>query len=127
MLYGRHASTCTGLTWGYYGGRFDSTAIANGTLSLTLNSTCYIVASRVDGAVSFSIASTNWDDTDNYIRCYKVVTGASTVTSYEDHRQAIWPWPGASSSSGMGGGFTTLEGYSYTLTEIDATPVSLDY
>jgi hypothetical protein len=101
-LFGRRASTCTGLTWGYYGGRFESTLIANGTISLTLSATNYLVASRVDGTVSNSLSTTDWDDEANYIRLYKIVAGASTVTSYEDHRQAVWPWAGADAEGGGG-------------------------
>jgi hypothetical protein len=86
MLYGMRLSTTTALTWGYYGGRYNSTAIANGTLSLTSSSTNYIVGSKSTGAVSVSTATTNWNDTSNYARLYLVVAGASTITSYEDHR-----------------------------------------
>lgn len=89
MLYARRDSTSAGLTWGYHGGRLSGAAIANGTVSLGASTTSYIVAARATGVVSASTATTNWDDFGNYIRLYKVVTGASTVTSYEDHRQAI--------------------------------------
>lgn len=88
-LYARKAVTSAALTWGYYGGRYKSAAIANGTLSLTASATNYIVAARSNGAVSVSTAATNWNDQTNYIRLYLVVAGASTVTSYEDHRQGI--------------------------------------
>jgi len=90
--YGRRASTCSGLTWGYYGGNTTITAgtlsqIANGTLTLTASTTCYIVALKSSGAVSFSTATTNWNDTTNYWRLYSVVTGTATVTSYTDSRE----------------------------------------
>ena len=90
-VYGRRASQCTGLTWGYYGGnviKSDGTLaqINNGTLSLTTATTNYIVAQKSDGAVSFSTATTNWNNTADYWRLYSVVTGASTVTSYTDSR-----------------------------------------
>lgn len=97
-LYGRRASTTTGLTWGYYGGRYQSAAIANGTLALTASTTNYVVAAVAGGAVSVSTATTNWNSS-SYIRLYKIVTGASAVTSYEDHRQAI-------GAAGGGGSFT---------------------
>ena len=41
---------------------------------------------KATGAISVSTTSTNWDDTTNYLRVYKVTTGTSTVTGYEDHR-----------------------------------------
>jgi hypothetical protein len=88
MLYGRNALTTTGLTWGYYGGRYQSTLIANATKTLTASTTNYVVAAIADGTVSVSTSTTNWDDDSTYIRLYKIVTGASTITSYEDHRAA---------------------------------------
>src|ERR1043166_3568401 len=54
-LYGRHASACSGLTWGYYGGRLwdgsNATLISNSTVSLTNNATNYIEATTA-GVVS---------------------------------------------------------------------------
>ena len=85
-LYGRRASTTTALTWGYYGGRYGGTSVANGTVALTASNTNYVVVNRSTGAVSVSTATTNWDSTSTYGRAYKIVAGASTVTSYEDHR-----------------------------------------
>lgn len=91
-LYGRRASTTAGLIWGYYGGnvtKSDGTqaTIANGTVTITASTTNYIVAQKSDGAVSFSTATTNWNDTANYWRLYSVVTGTATVTSYADERE----------------------------------------
>lgn len=90
-LYGRRASQCSGLTWGYYGGnvtKSDGTLgqIANGTLALTASTTNYVVAKKDDGAVSAATATTNWNSPD-YWRLYSVVTGAATVTSYTDSRE----------------------------------------
>jgi hypothetical protein len=92
MLYARRASTSSGVNWGYYGGNVTKsdgtqTTIANGTLSLTVSSTNYIVAQKSDGAVSASTATTNWNDTANYWRLYSVVVGTATVTSYTDERE----------------------------------------
>lgn len=84
-LFAQNASTTTGLTWGYYGGRLGGTAIANGTVTLT-NGTHYIVAARADGAVSTSTGTTNWNNTAAYMRLYRVVAASSQVSSYEDHR-----------------------------------------
>lgn len=85
-VYGKDATTTTGLTWGYLGGRWGGFAVAAGTLTLTASNTNYIVAARADGAITVSTASTNWNDTDNYARIYKLTVGVSTVTSEEDHR-----------------------------------------
>lgn len=75
MLYGRRASTCSGLVWGYYGGNVTKsdgtqTTIANGTLSLSASVINYIVAQKSDGAVSSSTGTTNWNDRANYWRLY---------------------------------------------------------
>lgn len=84
-LFGRRQSTTSGLTWGYYGGTImlDGTLpqIANGTLALTASATNYIEATRA-GVISKN--TSGW--TPGYIPLYIVVTGASSVTSYTDHR-----------------------------------------
>lgn len=85
-LFGRRSSTTSALTWGYYGGRLGGTAVANGTVALTASTTNYVVAHRGTNAVSASTATTNWNDSTTYARLYKVVTGGSTISSYEDHR-----------------------------------------
>jgi len=91
-MYGRRASACSGNTWGYYGGMVTqaggaTASIANGTLTLALSATNYIVAQKSDGVVSSSAATTNWNDTANYWRLYSVVCGASTATDWTDYRQ----------------------------------------
>lgn len=88
MLYARRASTTTGLTWGYYGGRIGGTSIANGTVTLS-NGTNRVVALRSTGAVSTSTSATNWNNTADYMRLYLVVAASSQVTSYEDHRVGV--------------------------------------
>lgn len=99
MLYGRDARTTTGLTWGYIGGRFGGALITSGTVTLDASATSYLVAAQADGAVSVSDTTTDWDDADNFLRLYKITTGVSAVTDYEDHRQAI----GGSGGGGGGG------------------------
>lgn len=84
-LFGRRAATTTGLTWGYFGGRYGGTSIANGTVTLS-NGTNRVVALRSTGVVSTSTATTNWNNTADYARLYTVVAASSVVTSYEDHR-----------------------------------------
>ena len=116
-LYGRRQSTTTGLTFGYYGGnvtKSDGTLaqISNGTLALTASTTNYIVAQKSDGAVSFSTATTNWNDRAAYWRLYSAVTGTATVTSYTDYRElgamtvltpfdAVMFFPGAPTASAI--------------------------
>lgn len=85
-LFGRDPDTTGGLTWGYLGGRIDGTSVANGTVSMTGSATNYIVAHRETRAVSVATTTGNWDNTSVYERLFKVVAGAASVTSYEDHR-----------------------------------------
>lgn len=84
--YGRHAETCVGLTWGYYGTRYGGSTVASGTNTCGTSTTTYMVVNLNTGAVSFATTTTNWDDAATYGRAYKIVTGTDSVTSYEDHR-----------------------------------------
>lgn len=85
-VYAKNATTTTGLTWGYLGGRWGGFAVTTGTLTLAASATNYVVVARATGVISSSATSTNWDNTDDYARVYKLTTGASTVTAEEDHR-----------------------------------------
>lgn len=98
MLYANDPATTTGLTWGYVGGRLGDNDVANGTVALTTAATNYVVAAVATGVVSVSTATTNWDNDTDYLRLYEIVAGASSITSYEDHRQVI--------GGGSGGAFT---------------------
>jgi hypothetical protein len=89
-VYGKKQSTSTGLTWGYYGGRWGGFSVADGTFTLTNASDNYIVAKRSDGVTSASTATTNWNNTTDYARCYKVTTAGSVVTAIEDHRTGLY-------------------------------------
>lgn len=79
-------STSGGLTVGYLGGRFAGNLVANGTQLLAASTVTYQVANLATGVISFATAATNWNAAATYGRCYKWTTGASAVTSYEDHR-----------------------------------------
>ena len=91
-LYGRRAATCSGLTWGYFGGNVtkadgSQTTLANATVSLTASATNYITALKDSGVVYCNTTTTAWNDTANYWRFYSVVAGTATVTSYTDERE----------------------------------------
>ena len=103
-MYGRDPATTTGLTWGYLGGNFSGVAVANGTVALTTAATNYIVANRTTGVVTVATTTTNWLAAGTYLQLYLVVAGASTVTSYDDFRQAIG---GATGGGGMSNPMTT--------------------
>jgi hypothetical protein len=89
-LFGRRASTTTALTWGYYGGVMSVdgvlTTISNGTVALTASATNYVEATRA-GVVSKNTTGF----TPGSIPLYTVVCGASTVSSYTDHRSGFMP------------------------------------
>lgn len=80
------------LTWAYYGGNFfvagEPTYVANGTLSLTDDATCYIRQNQSTGAVSFVTSPpTDWPKPNGgYQALYTAVTASGAVTSWEDHR-----------------------------------------
>jgi hypothetical protein len=103
-VYGRDPTTTTGLTWGYYGGRWGGFSVAAGTLTLAASQTNRIVVARATGVISTSTNDTNWDNTADYARVYLLVTGASTVTSFEDHRMGEG---GVLAATGGGGGGST--------------------
>jgi hypothetical protein len=92
MFGGRRASTCTGLTWGYYGGEaYNSNGnmmtVANGTLTLAANATNRVYVSN-SGTVAVTGSTPAADE--QYL-LYSVVTGASSVTSYSDIRTCFAP------------------------------------
>ena len=91
--FGRRASTCSGLTWGYYGGTIQVdgvlTQIANGTLTLTASTTNYVETTR-GGVVSKNTTGFTAGSTP----LCQVVTGTATVTSYTDYRLQALPVTG---------------------------------
>jgi hypothetical protein len=86
FTYAKRHPVTTGLTWGYYGGRWGGFAVIAGTFTLTASATNHIVVAKATGVTTCTVAATNWNDTTNYVRVYRIVTGASAVTSVEDHR-----------------------------------------
>ncbi len=113
LFGGRREKGCSGLTWGYYGGALAKSdgslvAVANGTLSLTASAT-----NRVYLTLSGTIAVTTGGTAaaDELVLLYAVVTGASSVTSYQDHRYCFDPtWAVARASADASSGDVTLSG-----------------
>lgn len=89
ILGGRRQSTCSGLTWGYYGGYLfaNGTAvlIANGTLTLAASTNNYIELNQLTGAITSNVTGF----TAGRVPLYLAVTGASTVTGYTDYRPSF--------------------------------------
>jgi hypothetical protein len=94
-LYGINPALTTGLVLAYLGGNFNGVSVANNNVSLTASTTNYVVAHRTTGVVTASTTTANWVDTVTYMQLYQVVTGAATITTIDDKRQAY----GAGSSS----------------------------
>jgi hypothetical protein len=107
-VYGYNPATSSGLTWGYYGGRWSGFAVAAGTLTLTDSATNYVVVQRSDGAISVSTATTNWNDATNYARVYRIVTSGGNPTNIYgadfDYRAGDGGIFGSSGGGGGGGG-----------------------
>lgn len=87
--YAKKPTTSTGLTWGYWGGRWGGFSVADATFTLTNATDNYIVAKRADGVTTASTATTNWNNYLEYARVYKVTTAGSVVTATEDHRAGL--------------------------------------
>jgi hypothetical protein len=89
VLFGCKPEDTSGLTFGYYGGVMfvDGvvTAIANGTVGLTLSTTNYVEATTA-GVVSANTTSF----TSGRIPLYTIVTGASTISSVTPARAHSW-------------------------------------
>jgi hypothetical protein len=114
-LYSRNPATTTGLTWGYLGGNFNGVSVANGTVALTASNTNYVVAHRTTGAVTAATTTTNWLNTSTYLQLYEIVAGASTVTSYDDKRQAF-----GDSAAGGSASWGSITGTLSTQTDLQA-------
>lgn len=112
LFGGRREKTCSGLTWGYYGGGLAKSdgslvAVADGTLTLTASATnrVYLTLSGTIAVTSGAAAA------DELVLLYSVVTGASSVTSYQDHRYCFDPpWAVVRASADAASGDVTVSG-----------------
>lgn len=85
-IFGKRHTVTTGLTWGYYGGRYNGNTVTDGTVTLTDATTNYVVVKRSDGVVSTSTATTNWSNATDYARLYQLTTAGGVVTATVDAR-----------------------------------------
>jgi len=109
-VYGLRQPVTTGLTWGYCGGRWGGFSISAGTLTLTDDDDNYVVVAIASGAISVTNATTNWNDSANYLRVYKITAASGAVTVVEDHRAGPSGVHGGAGSGGTG-----------TVTSVDAS------
>lgn len=100
MVFAFDPAGSAGLIWAYRGGRWGGNLVLSDNETLSASTITYMVVARANGAVSFSTSTTNWDDDTTYCRAYKIVTGTSSITDYEDHRAG----PGGSIFGGGAGG-----------------------
>jgi len=108
-VYAMDYRSTSALTWGYFGGRWGGFAITGATLTLTDASANYLVVEIATGDISVDTATTNWNDTTNYVRLYKVTTAGGVVTAIEDHRAGPGGAFGGAGGGGGGGSFIELE------------------
>lgn len=84
-IFGRNFETCSGLTWGYLGGKFSiagtPTAIANGTLLLSASATNYVRVATATGVVDkVTSAPSGWPGpVASYLALYELVTDTTSV------------------------------------------------
>lgn len=110
-IFGRNGSTSVGLVWGYLGGRMNGTSVANGTVTATASTVCYVVVHRTTLVTSISTSNTNWNNTATYGRAYLLTPGSATVPTYEDHRFGT-------------GGILTPDGSAYQPLDSDLTTIA---
>lgn len=108
--FGRHASACSGLTWGYYGGVLQvsgtPTQIANGTIALTNNATNYITYNASGTVATTTSIPSGWPGplAGGLVAMYDVTTSGGFVTSWNDWRTAQGAGvPGANGATGQTG------------------------
>lgn len=98
-VYGKRHAATSALAWGYYGGRWGGNSISDGTLTLTDAATNYVVVAKSGGAISVSTSSTNWNNTSDYVRVFKITTSGGAVTAVEDHRAGTGGVHGSSAAA----------------------------
>lgn len=105
-VYGQRQSAHSGLTWAFYGGRWGGFSVADGTLTLTDSTTNYVVVAIATGVASTSTATTNWNDSTNYARVYRITTAGGVVTNNSgsdfDYRAGPGGVHGGSGGAGSG-------------------------
>lgn len=121
-VYGKDHGHTSGLVWGYYGGMWGGFLIVADTVTLTDASANYFVVEIATGDPSVSTANTDWLDTANFVRVYKITTAGGVVTAVEDHRAG----PSGVSFGGGGGvgGGAGVSGLEFTAssTTTDSDP-----
>jgi hypothetical protein len=100
-VYGKDQATTSGLVWGYYGGQWGDFSIVASTFTLMGSNTNYVVVNRTTGVATASTSATNWTNTADYARVYKLTTSSTSVTAEEDHRAGPHGVHGSSAHLGI--------------------------
>lgn len=106
-----------GLTWGYYGGLYNSNTVADGTVALTNTSDNYVVVLRSTGVVSTSTSSAN-SVNPLYAKLYKVTCAAGVVSAVVDQR---WDANGLMLSGGGSSVAANVPATRYTIELLNTT------
>jgi hypothetical protein len=111
-VYGRRDAGTSGLTFAWQGGVWSTFTRSDGAQLLGASTTTYMVVLKSTGVESFSTSTTNWNDTTNYGKAYRLVTSASGITTIEDARF----WIGGILAGGSSGGSGTVTASGGSLT-----------
>lgn len=123
QVYGQRQSAHSGLTWAYYGGRWGGFSVADGTLTLTDAATNYVVVAIATGVISASTATTNWNDSANYARVYRITTTAGAVSNNSGSDFDYRAGPGGAHGGSGGGSIVPAARYTIDLSSTaDADP-----
>lgn len=110
-VYAYREATSAGLTFGYHAGRWGGFSVDADTLTLTASQTNYIVVARATGVISTSTSNTNWNNSTDYARVYRVATDGSGITNLYgsdfDYRAGPGGVHGQASGGGGGGAGVT--------------------
>lgn len=121
-VFGRRDAGISGLTFAWHGGIWGGFTIADDDQAVTNSATNYMVVAVADGAVTWATSTTNWNNSTDYRRCYRVVAAGGVITTIDDYRGG----PGGSHFGGGAGGgvsFAPLDteaGSSRTIEPADA-------
>ena len=92
-VFGKNPATSTGLTWGYFGGRYSGQTVADGTLTLGNNCDNYVVVNLDTGAISVSEYDVDWLDAEasvpTYGRVYLITTSGGI--GLDSKSSVAWP------------------------------------
>jgi hypothetical protein len=108
----------SGLVFCYHGGIWGGLSIAADDVTATNTATNYVVVNRSTGVVSIATSTTNWNNTTDYARMYRLVASGGVLTNVGGDD---WDYRGGAGGAhgGGGGSASDASGVTYTPT-VDA-------